>query len=393
VKAESSNTNNAISKLPRKSLNGKTKNTIEQNQPKYKKQIDNPRESYTSKEIKNKNENTSQRASQKVNQNNPSLNRRQSKQINSEKETIKPNKETKNKIEKNSQIVNTKENQNNSNRSRRYSKQINSENENIKSYEGNKNRKERNSQIGNSKVNNSNQNKQNLKLNSSGKETTKEQTIKTKEKEEEEKNNYIFSNKNERINSKENQNGNSKKEIEFANKKKENAQLNKSNINEMKGDNKSLNDKVKEESQKYNENKSDINYNINIKKNSQKNEGQLKSKRNYDIAIRIESLNQLLKGWDIKYDNDGMKKYLDMKNREILLISILGLKNKGKSYIISRILKENEYEKEENDQLYLKYVTNNQKNFNYAIIDTPGLGRSLRKDDNINYNDDKYIKE
>ena len=83
---------------------------------------------------------------------------------------------------------------------------------------------------------------------------------------------------------------------------------------------------MKEESQKYNENKSDINYNIEIKKNSQKNEGQLKSKRNYDILIRIESLNQLMKGWDINYDNDGKKKYLDMKNREILLISILGLK-------------------------------------------------------------------
>ena len=390
VKVENSDTNNAISKFSRKNLNEKTKNTIEQNQPKNKKQIDNPRKSYTNKEIKNKNENTSQIASQKVNQNNS---RRNSKQINLEKETIKSNKETKTKIEKNGQIVNTKGNQNNSILNRRFSKQINSEKENIKSNEGIKNKKERNSQIGNPKANNSNQNKQNLKLNSSEKEAKKEHTIRTKEKEEEEKNNYIFNDKSERINNKENQNEISKKEFELANKKNENAQSNKSNINEMKGENKSQNDKVKEESQKYNENKSYINYNIDIKKNSQKNEGQLKSKRNYDISIRIESLNQLLRGWEIKYDNDGMKKYLDMRNREILLISILGLKNKGKSYIISKLLKENEYEKEENDQLYLKYVANNQKNFNYAIIDTPGLGRSLKKDENINYSDDKYIKE
>ena len=118
------------------------------------------------------------------------------------------------------------------------------------------------------------------------------------------------------------------------------------------------------------------------------------SRFNYDIAIEIESFNQIINGWDIKFgNNNGKKIYLEMRNKDTLLIGILGLKNKGKSYIISKILKENQYEKEANDLLYLKYIKINQKNFNYTIIDTPGLGRSLKKDENISYNDDNYIKE
>ena len=109
---------------------------------------------------------------------------------------------------------------------------------------------------------------------------------------------------------------------------------------------------------------------------------------NYDIEIRMESLNELLNGWDIKYGNDGMNKYINMRNKDILLIGIIGLKNRGKSYLLSKLLKENEYKKEDSNNLYLKYVINNQKNFNYGIIDTPGLGKYLKKDDK-----NKSIKE
>ena len=56
---------------------------------------------------------------------------------------------------------------------------------------------------------------------------------------------------------------------------------------------------------------------------------------NYDIAIGVEPFNQIINGWDIKFGNNNSKKiYLEMRNTDTLLIGILGLKNKGKSYII-----------------------------------------------------------
>lgn len=174
-----------------------------------------------------------------------------------------------------------------------------------------------------------------------------------------------------------------KKEIKVENKKNDELQL---SIKKIEEENKSLRARLKEESNKKNEIKSDL---INDKNNIKSNkiiEGKTNN-RNYDIKISMESLNELLNGWDIKYGGDGMNKYMDMRNKDILLIGILGLKNKGKSYILSKLLKEDEYKKEENDNLYLKYIINKQKNFNYAIIDTPGIGKYLKKNNN------KSIKE
>ena len=112
----------------------------------------------------------------------------------------------------------------------------------------------------------------------------------------------------------------------------------------------------------------------------------------FDIGIRMESLNDLLNGWDITYGIEGKNKYLEMINKNILLIGILGLKNKGKSYFLSKLLNEDEYIKDENNILYLKYIINKEKKFNYAIIDTPGLGKYLKKSNEI-FDNKKSIKE
>ena len=152
-------------------------------------------------------------------------------------------------------------------------------------------------------------------------------------------------------------------------------------IKKLEEENKLYKIKIKEDNDKINQTHKNGNNNISIQ------EG-LKCKRNYDIEIRMESLNELLNGWDIKYGNDGMNKYLNMRNKDILLIGIIGLKNRGKSYLLSKLLKENEYKKEDNNNLYLKYIINSKKNFNCGIIDTPGLGKYLKKDDK-----NKSIKE
>ena len=78
----------------------------------------------------------------------------------------------------------------------------------------------------------------------------------------------------------------------------------------------------------------------------------------YDIKIKIETLNDLLDGWEIQYGSNGINKYMNMKNENILLIGILGLKNKQIEYfnvIIKKSEKEEKIRDEENKKIEIKY--------------------------------------
>ena len=166
--------------------------------------------------------------------------------------------------------------------------------------------------------------------------------------------------------------------------------------NKLEDENKSLKIKIKEAEQKYHEiiSKNSLISNINIKKDKPINNRELSFGINYDISIQIKTFNELLNGWEINYGKDGKKTYLSMKDKNILLVGLLGLKNVGKSYIISKLINESMGKKEESDNLFLKYIINHEKNFELAIIDTPGLDRPLKEYDNYtkSYNE-KYIKE
>lgn len=167
-----------------------------------------------------------------------------------------------------------------------------------------------------------------------------------------------------------------------------------SNNNKIKEDNQLLKDNLSDINKKYEELKSKIKNNSlsnDIKKDNSLEMKKTYNEYNYDVGIKIESLNQLLKGWDIKYGKNVKAKYISMKDKQLLLIGLLGFKNSGKSFFISRILDENTYEKEEKDYLYIKYIQ--QKNFEFTIIDTPGLGRSLKNNDVFEYSNENQIKE
>ena len=166
------------------------------------------------------------------------------------------------------------------------------------------------------------------------------------------------------------------------------------NNNAMKEDNQSLKDKLSDINKKYKELLSNFKNNPlsnDIKKDNSLEIKQAHNEYNYDVGIRIESLNQLLKGWDIKYGKNDKTKYISMKNKQLLLIGLLGFKNSGKSFFISKLLDENTYEKEEKDYLYIKYIQ--QKNVEFTIIDTPGLGRSLKNNEGFDYSNEDQIKE
>ena len=60
----------------------------------------------------------------------------------------------------------------------------------------------------------------------------------------------------------------------------------------------------------------------------------------YDIIIDINSIKNVNKeGWKVKYNENGLKKYNDYKDKELITIGVLGNANKGKSFLLSKISK------------------------------------------------------
>ena len=101
----------------------------------------------------------------------------------------------------------------------------------------------------------------------------------------------------------------------------------------------------------------------------------------YDIALKFNLLKELLYGWRIKYGPEYQTKYSKLKNEKLLIIGFLGMKNTGKSFIISKILNENICDKKDTDYLYLRYMTKNESDIKLAILDTPGIGRIIKRED------------
>jgi len=74
-----------------------------------------------------------------------------------------------------------------------------------------------------------------------------------------------------------------------------------------------------------------------LEKKSEINE--FKAENFYDIIIDINSIININKGWNIEMTEEGLKKYNDYKNSELIKIGIVGNINKGKSFILSKLSK------------------------------------------------------
>ena len=59
----------------------------------------------------------------------------------------------------------------------------------------------------------------------------------------------------------------------------------------------------------------------------------------YDVIIDIKSLRDINKGWEIKMDENGEKRFKEHKNNKALIIGVIGNSNKGKSFLLSKISK------------------------------------------------------
>ena len=57
----------------------------------------------------------------------------------------------------------------------------------------------------------------------------------------------------------------------------------------------------------------------------------------YDIEININSILEIKKGWDITFSEKGKQKFEEAKELPIKIFSVIGNKNRGKSYVLSKI--------------------------------------------------------
>ena len=57
----------------------------------------------------------------------------------------------------------------------------------------------------------------------------------------------------------------------------------------------------------------------------------------YDVEININSILEIQKGWDITFSKEGKQKFEEAKKLQTKIFSVIGNKNRGKSYVLSKI--------------------------------------------------------
>ena len=57
----------------------------------------------------------------------------------------------------------------------------------------------------------------------------------------------------------------------------------------------------------------------------------------YDIIVDIDSLRHMIKGWKVKFTEIGKKNYEIMKDKEVLIVGVVGNRNRGKSFVLSKL--------------------------------------------------------
>jgi len=106
----------------------------------------------------------------------------------------------------------------------------------------------------------------------------------------------------------------------------------------------------------------------------------------YDIIVDIDSLKNMTKGWHIKFTEQGRKNYEIMKNEEKLVVGVVGNRNRGKSYVLSKLsnvlLPDGSSIKTEG--ISIKYPRMDEgKKADYILMDSAGLENALLETDDF----------
>ena len=105
----------------------------------------------------------------------------------------------------------------------------------------------------------------------------------------------------------------------------------------------------------------------------------------YDIIINIDSLRNLYKGWKIKFTEQGKKNYEIMKNLEVLTVGILGNRNSGKTFILSKLSGVNLPVGVKTEGISIKYPEmEKDKPAKYILIDSAGFENPFLETDEFN---------
>ena len=121
----------------------------------------------------------------------------------------------------------------------------------------------------------------------------------------------------------------------------------------------------------------------------------------YDVIIDIKSLKDINKGWEIKMDLNGEKRFKEYKDNRALIIGVIGNSNKGKTFLLSKISKI-EFPSGTNiktEGLSIKYAElEKYKNRKIVLLDSAGLETPLlldrkEKEEILNENFSKFTIE
>ena len=120
----------------------------------------------------------------------------------------------------------------------------------------------------------------------------------------------------------------------------------------------------------------------------------------YDIIINIDNLRHLDKGWKVKFTELGKKNYDIMKNKEVITIGVIGNRNIGKSFILSKLSNINlpNGANVKTEGISFKYLNIEEgKDVKYILLDSAGFENPLLETDEFkiepNINRDDALKK
>ena len=104
----------------------------------------------------------------------------------------------------------------------------------------------------------------------------------------------------------------------------------------------------------------------------------------YDIIVDIDSLRHMVKGWKVKFTEIGKKNYDIMKDEEVLIVGVVGNRNRGKSFILSKLSNVNlpDGTSIKTEGISIKYPKMEEgKKAKYILMDSAGFENALLETD------------
>ena len=188
-----------------------------------------------------------------------------------------------------------------------------------------------------------------------------------------------------------------KEEIDSYRKKKENLEKKENDLGKKEKELKSLKEQLEKE-KNYIEN--------DLKKKESNWEKQFKidiKNKNatdyYDVIVCIDSILGIESGWKVKSTEKGKKLYKEMKDKELVKVGVVGLRNKGKSWLLQKFLNKTlpKGTSIKTEGLSIKYPNEEdiQDNRNYILLDSAGTEEPLLDYDKklMEFNQDEALNQ